>query len=173
MKEITSIRTVATVAFLLFLPVVVSFAFPQNLPGREYLGIFFHLTMFFLVARLRAPEWAKGFGYGWLTLDVAVSAMLINGVPLEIGFPLRLGGHILAGLWIVTASSRFELRSVGLVGVATGVWLGGFTFIAPFVPEVVLGPASPLFLLWLVLMAWKGEALYAKRQPRLEQTVNM
>lgn len=100
-----------------------------------------------------APPWAKAAGFGWITLDVLTGALLINEVPAELADQIRLGGHILAGLWIVTAALVHRVAAVRIVGTVTGTWLGGYTFVAPFVPEGSLGPAAGMLIVWLILLA--------------------
>jgi hypothetical protein len=53
-----------------------------------------------------------------------MGALLINGVPAETGDALRPGGHILAGMWIVTASLLATAALVRIIGVLGGAWLG-------------------------------------------------
>ncbi|SDG48386.1 hypothetical protein SAMN05216553_108282 [Lentzea fradiae] len=154
-REILGFRTIALIPFALFAPVVVSFAVAPGVVGFEYVGVLFHLSVLFLVARMDAPEWARAAGYGWLALDVAVGAMMINGVSPDVASPMRLGGHVLAGVWIVTASLLARSVVVRVLGVAGGGWLGLYTFFAPFLPQGALGPAAVLVLAWFVSLAWK------------------
>jgi hypothetical protein len=158
-----SIRSVAVAAFLLFAPVVVSFAVA---PGagwvRNYPGILFHLALFLLVAKLEAPEWARAAGYGWLVLDVMTGVLTLNGVPHEIYDFVRLGGHIFGGIWIATASLPGSLP-VKVVGLVMGIYLSGYTFVSPFVPMTALIPTSILTLIWLAIIAWQnGVKMHAR-----------
>ncbi len=168
-----STRSIAAAAFIFFAPVIISFA---AVPGaawvRNYPGILFHLALFLLVAKLEAPEWAKAAGYGWLVLDVMAAVLTLNGVPHEIYDFVRLGGHIFGGIWIATASLSGS-RPVQIVGVITGVYLFGFTFVSPFLPLTVLTPTSPLVLVWLAIIAWQDGSRVHPRvaSPSLESHV--
>lgn len=91
--------------FVLFLPTLVSFVIDE--PGAvwvEFPGVFFHLAILLLISRLDAPDWAKAAGYGWIAIDVLSGILTINAVPYEITRPVRLGGHVLAGVWIAMSS---------------------------------------------------------------------
>ncbi len=154
-REILGFRTLALIPPALFAPVVISFAVVPGAIAFEYVGILFHLSVLPLVARLHAPEWARAAGYGWLTLDVAAGALMINGISQETASAVRLGGHVLAGVWIVTASLLVKAVVVRVLGVAGGAWLGLYTFVAPVLPAGALGPASVLILAWFLSLAWK------------------
>ena len=147
-------RATALAAIACFVPVIYTFATGPAF-WADYPGILFHLFIFVLVSRLPAPEWVKMAGYGWLVIDTVVGAMTLNGVGHDIFMPMRLGGHIFAGIWIVGTSLRGApvMKWVGLV---TGVWLSGYTFIAPFAPMEVLYPASMLVVVWLGIVAYLG-----------------
>jgi hypothetical protein len=158
-----SARILALAAFVAFVPVVVTFAVAPGVWWAEYPGMLFHLSMFFLVPWLPAPAWAKAAGYGWLIIDTTVGAMALNGVPREIVMPMRLGGHIFAGIWILTTSLSGSI-SMRLIGCIAGIWLSAFTFAARFVPLPVLAPASLLVLVWLAIIAWQeGSTVQAKQ----------
>lgn len=165
-----STRFVALAALLFFAPVVLSFFAPAIISfgstdpawGRNYPGILFHLALFLLVAKLEAPEWARAAGYGWLILDVMTGVLTLNGVPHEIYDFVRLGGHIFGGIWIATASLSGS-SPVKVVGLITGIYLSGFSFVSPFLPLKVLGPNAILVLLWLAIIAWQNGS---KGRPR-------
>lgn len=144
----------AIVAFACFAPVTASFGVHHHIWWIDYPGILFHLAMFMLVYKLDAPAWAKSAGYGWLVLDVMVAVLTLNNVAYAIYFPIRLGGHIFAGTWI-TMASLSSTRAMRIVGVITGVWLGGYSFISPFVSAKALGPDSFLVLIWLAIIAFR------------------
>lgn len=139
---------------VLFIPTLISFAFFE--PGAvwvEYSGVFFHLAILLLIARLDAPQWAKAAGYGWIILDVLSGILSINGVAYDVTWPVRLGGHVLAGVWLVMVSLYSGRRVVQVTGVLTGVWLGGYSFLAPHVPEYVIAPTSLLIVVWFISLA--------------------
>ncbi|MGW5640882.1 hypothetical protein ACWEWQ_40175, partial [Streptomyces sp. NPDC003832] len=124
-RELLGFRTLAILPPVLFTPSLVSFAVAPGTVGAEYTGILFHLAILFVVARLPAPEWARAAGYGWLTLDILSAVMTINEVPHEIAWSVRLGGHVLAGVWFITTSLLAAPRGVRVVGVVLGAWLIG------------------------------------------------
>lgn len=147
-------RTIAILPVILFIPSLVSFAVAE--PGvvwPEYTGVFFHLAILLLISRMNAPDWARAAGYGWITLDVLTGVMSINGVAYEITWPVRLGGHVLAGLWILVSSACARRWVIRIVGGLTGVWLAGYSFVANVVPAPVLYPAALLIVVWFVLLA--------------------
>ena len=148
-------RVPALAALLFFVPVVISFAVA---PGRwwiNYPGILFHLSIFLLVAKLEAPEWAKAAGYGWLILDVTSGVMTMGNVAHDIAYFERYGGHIFAGIWFVTVSLPGS-RAVRITGVLAGSLLFLYSFVTRFVPPVALSATSPLILIWLGLLAWQN-----------------
>jgi hypothetical protein len=130
-----STRDVALTAFILFAPVVASFRLAPDSRWAEYLGIFFHLAIFFLVTKLPTPEWARTAGYGWLLLDVTAGALIINHVPRAVADYVRLGGHIFAGIWIAMASLQGSPAAM-LTGLPAGAFLFGYTFVSPFLRPV-------------------------------------
>ncbi|GAA3208059.1 hypothetical protein ACFO1B_18850 [Dactylosporangium siamense] len=151
-------RTLALLPIVLFIPSLVSFAVSE--PGvvwPEYSGVFFHLAILFLVARMDAPQWAKAAGYSWIALDVLTGILSINDVPYEITWPVRLGGHVFAGLWIAVSSVHARSVAIRVVGVLTGVWLGAFSFVADVAPEEALYPAGLLIVVWFGLLAVRYE----------------
>jgi len=149
-----SIRAVALIALLLWVPIVASFRFAPGARWAGYLGIFFHLAVFLLVFKLPAPEWARAAGYSWLLLDVAAGTLNINQVQPAIAHHVRLGGHIFA-IWIVMALLQGSLATK-LVGLPTGAILFAYTFASPFLPRVWLSPAAILMLVWLAILAWQN-----------------
>ena len=154
---------IALPALVLFAAVVASFSLRQRPWWIDYPGITWHLLTFILVAKLAAPDWARAAGYGWLVIDVTVGVLTLNNVPFAIYFPIRLGGHIFGGTWITMASLSAP-RAMKIVGVITGVWLAGYSFVSPFVPAKALAPDSMLVLVWLGIIAW----CYRNRSPYLE-----
>jgi len=121
----------------------------------EFPGVFFHLAILLLISRLDAPGWAKAAGYGWIAIDVLSGILTINAVPHESTWPVRLGGHVLAGVWIAMSSVYLRRHPVvTAVGVVTGVWLGGCSFVIAHAPDAILAPSSILIMVWLAMLAW-------------------
>ncbi len=147
-------RILAIAALLFFVPVIASFAIAPGIWWINYPGILFHLVLFLMVARLEAPEWARAAGYGWLVLDIAAAVMTMDNVEHNIAYSERYGGHIFAGIWMVTVSTRGSWP-VRITGVLAGGLLFGYSFVARFVPPQALAASSPLILLWLGFIAWQ------------------
>lgn len=153
-------RIVVLAPVVLFLPTLVAFAVSK--PGvvwPEYNGVFFHLAMLLVVAYLKAPEWARAAGYGWITLDVLTGILAINGLPYDLTWPVRMGGHVLAGMWLVVSSARAPRRSIRVVGILTGIDLAGYSFVGNELPLPFVYPSSLLLVAWLVLLAVHARAL--------------
>jgi len=97
----------------------------------------------------------EGAGFGWLTLDIACGAMMLNGVPHDVAWPVRLGGHLLYGMWIIAVSLLCTDRGISVLGVIIGLWLPLYTFFGASLPESLLGPPRVLTLVWIALLAGK------------------
>ncbi|MEU4508152.1 hypothetical protein AB0G05_01530 [Nonomuraea wenchangensis] len=152
-RHYAGLRLVALLPLLLFLPAVIAFFVDPAVAWGEYLGVFFHLSILFLVSRLKAAPWAKAAGYGWVTLDVLTGILMINGVEYDTAWAVRLGGHVLAGVWIVASSLVSPSWPVRVVGVVTGVWLAGYSFVGDVLAEEFLRPAGIMILVWFALLA--------------------
>ena len=150
-------RLPALAAIVFFLPVVVSFAVAPTAWWPNYPGLLFHLSLFFLVSQMDAPEWGKAAGYAWLALDVTTGVMSLNGVPITIALYVRFGGHIFAGLWIIAASLHGS-APMKAMGYLTGACMSLFTFVSPFVSPSALAPASIFVVIWLGIIAWQDGA---------------
>lgn len=153
-----SLRAVALLPLILFTPAVIAFFVAPNVSWGEHLGVFFHLSILFLVARLDAPHWAKAMGYGWVALDVLAGILIINDVPYDTGWAVRLGAHVLAGTWIVAASLVNRSRIVMAAGVITGAWLAGYSFVGTVLPEEALRPAGICILIWFAAIAVRNDS---------------
>ncbi|MFI7121734.1 hypothetical protein [Amycolatopsis sp. NPDC049868] len=124
---------------------------------RHYLSLravaLLPLVLFFLVSRLEAAPWAKAAGYGWVALDVLAGILMINDVPHDTAWAVRLGGHVLAGVWIVSSSLVSRAWPVMVVGTITGLWLASYSFVGDVLPESFLAPAGICILFWFALVA--------------------
>jgi hypothetical protein len=133
-----------------FIALFVLFGIAPTSPIVPILGVTAHVLLFPLVAALPAASWAKAGGYGWLVVDVASNVMGLNGVDEPTTSALRLGGHIVAALWI--ASVSVEAKEVArIVGLPLALLLAAYSIIAPWVPMWILYPAFLLLPVWLVL----------------------
>ncbi|MER7115064.1 hypothetical protein ABT332_11305 [Saccharomonospora azurea] len=152
-RRYVSLRLLALLPLVLFFPAVIAFFVDPDVAWGEYLGVFFHLSILFLVSRLEAAPWAKAAGYGWVALDVLAGILMINEVAYDTAWAVRLGGHVLAGVWIVSSSLVNRAWPVTAVGVITGLWLTGYSFVGNVLPESFLRPAGILILVWFALLA--------------------
>jgi hypothetical protein len=153
-REILSFRTIAILPIALFTPtLILGVALPGSKVGAA-LGMLFHLSVLFLVSRMPAPDWARAAGFAWLALDITSGAMTLNNVPYDIAFPVRLGGHVLAATWIITAALLCRPRSERILGVVVGLWLGIYTFFGSVLPVSLLAPPGVLVVVWFGLLAW-------------------
>jgi hypothetical protein len=152
-RHYASLRSLALLPLVLFLPAVIAFFVDPDVAWGEYLGVFFHLSILFLVSRLEAAPWAKAAGYGWVALDVLAGILMINDVAYDTAWAVRLGGHVLAGVWIVSSSLVSRAMPVSVVGVITGLWLAAYSFVGDVLPESFLRPAGILILVWFALLA--------------------
>ncbi|WP_217139969.1 hypothetical protein [Streptomyces sp. AC627_RSS907] len=152
-RHYVSLRSLALLPLVLFLPAVIAFFVDPDVEWGEYLGVFFHLSILFLVSRLEAAPWAKAAGYGWVALDVLAGILMINEIEYDTAWAVRLGGHVLAGVWIVSSSLVSRAWPVSAVGVITGLWLAAYSFVGNVLPESFLRPAGILILVWFALLA--------------------
>lgn len=148
-----SLRWSAILPLVLFTPAVVAFFVAPDVWWGEHLGIFFHLAILFLVSRLDAAQWSRAAGYAWVALDVLAGVLMINGIDDEIAWTVRLGAHVMAGVWIVSSSMVARSWVTRLLGVITGLWLGGYSLVAPQLGEEFLRPAGILILFWFGAIA--------------------
>ncbi|MEA3198957.1 MAG: hypothetical protein QOE90_385 [Thermoplasmata archaeon] len=146
-------------AAALFALMFASFGLP-NAPAfneaKVALGVLAHAALLPVVAALAAPGWARVGGYAWAAGDIILNVATLNAgaAPGDATFTLimslRYGLHVCAAVWLL--ASAWENR--GAFGAATavmGLALGGFSFIAPFVPAWALYPVMVLLVVWLVL----------------------
>lgn len=150
-REVLSFRTVAVLPAVLFAPTLIGVFFAPHAWWGTTLGILFHVAAFFFVSRVPAPAWARAAGFGWLALDVAVGIMTLNLVPFDIYMPLRLGGHVIAAMWLITVSLLSRGVLLKVLGLVTAVWLALFSFFGSVLPISLLGPPGILIVVWFVL----------------------
>ena len=150
-------KQLATVAFTssaLFALVAVGMSTAPRARWVEYTGLSFHLALLPLAAQLEAPAWARAMGYAWVAVDGTVSGALLNGTASEAATPYRLGGHVLAAVWIAGVSQALP-TPVRWMGRALALCLGGNTLVAPLTkgkPPVLLYASGPLLVGWLAVL---------------------
>jgi hypothetical protein len=79
----------------------------------------------------------------------------VNGVTIEAVTPFRLGGHILAAVWIAEAAITAGAL-VRIVGVVLAALLAFHALASPWIPMWVIFIPFMLIPVWLVLL---GRAL--------------
>lgn len=160
-------RTLALIPIVLFIPTLVSFVTSPGAKWAQYTGILVHISILFLVSRMDTPSWARSAGFLWLGIDVLASVMVINNVPDSINWPTRLGGHVMAGIWILMSSVYARSRAVQFIGAITGIWLAGYSFVGDVLPRTVLYPASLMIVVWFIVLAvvYSPEAERVSPQP--------
>ncbi|MFD5142451.1 hypothetical protein [Streptomyces sp. NPDC058401] len=156
-REVLSFRTLCVLPPILFAPTLVSHFVAPGAVAIEYTGILFHLCIMVVISRMDSPLWAKAAGFGWITLDVLSGMLTINEIPADLASTVRLAGHVLAGVWFVTASLQARPKSVRIVGTLVGVSLGLSSFLGAFLPAVIAAPSGLLLPVWFLLLAWKYE----------------
>jgi hypothetical protein len=165
-RRYVGLRYVALLPLVLFVPIVLALLIDPDAPWGEYLGVFFHLSILFLVSRLDAAPWARAAGYGWVVLDVLAGILMINDISDETAWAVRLGGHVLAGVWIVASSLVNRSWLVRIAGLVSGVWLAGYSFVGTTVPEEFLSPAGIVTAAWFALLAVYGREAEGPSAPR-------
>ena len=120
----------------------------------ETAGVIFHILLLPIVAILLAPEWVKAAGYAWLAIDVIVGVAAINGLPETTAWPLRLGGHVLAGIWIFFSSLNVTPLWFSEVGIVLALNLGGYSIAAPWASKRFLLPSGILMVGWLLAIGF-------------------
>jgi len=149
-----TLRVLALLPVVLFLPSLVSFfTVKSGTVWPEYPGVLFHLALLPLVAHLRAPSWVRSAGYGWVTIDVLAGILAINGLAFDTYWPIRMGGHVLAGVWLIGTSLGRRQQATRIIGVLTGLDLGGYSFVGNVAPRTFVYPAGILLVVWLTLLA--------------------
>jgi hypothetical protein len=115
------------------------------------LGVTSHLVLLPVVSASGSTSWARACGYSWIAIDVMLNVAGINGAALATLMPLRLGGHVLAALWIGDAA----LASGGVVaavGMVLAALLGGHAVTAPWIPPWVIFLPFMMIPVFLVLI---------------------
>lgn len=164
------LKTISVISFALLLVSLPLFMFTDGVGQyvREYLGLIWHLSMFFFICKLPAPDWGRRAGTFWVLLDVLSGVLYLNnfygieadltlGIATQGAFTLcntiRLAAHLFEGIWIISTT-----RTTRNVAVKVCAYLGGgllvlYTLVSPFAPEWMFSANSPFVLVWLFLIA--------------------
>jgi hypothetical protein len=144
----------AYLGVILFVGLFLTFGAPAGaIPVwiSAYLGIGSHLAWFPVVAALPAPLWARIGGWAWLSSDVILNTMSLNGVTNPDFMAFRLGAHVLAATWVLMTSAQ-ATGVVRYLGYLFAFILGGYSLVAPWVPASALFPAVVVLILWFVVV---------------------
>lgn len=161
------LKTLAIIGFALLICSMPLFAFTDGLGQyiREYLGLVWHLSMFFFICKLQTPSWGRTCGTFWIVLDVLSGMLYLNnfygilgdatlGIATQTGMTLclavRLAAHVFEGLWLVSSAMTTENRVIRVCGVLAGVLLAGYSLVSPFAPAWALSLNTPFMLVWFL-----------------------
>lgn len=115
------------------------------------IGATAHLVLMPVVGAMRAPDWARAAGYGWLVIDTMLNVASVNGLDPGIAGALRLGGHASSALWMASAAHNSR-GAVRVVGWPLAIYLAVHAFGAPWMPAWVIFPPFVTIPIWLVLI---------------------
>src|SRR5438874_6431 len=113
---------IAYAAAAMFVALFVTYGIAPTSPLVSLFGVVAHLLLFPVVAALAAPSWAKAGGYGWLVVDIVSNVMSLGGIGDVTTSAVRFGGHVVAALWIASASWEAD-RVTRVVGSALALIL--------------------------------------------------
>ena len=158
------LKTLSIIAFALLIASTPLFAFTEGAGQylREYLGLIWHLSMFFFICKLPAPEWGKRAGTYWVVLDVLSGLLYLNNfygicgdmglgiaaVSLSLPNAVRYAAHIFEGLWLISSAATTRNVTIKVCGVAAGALIAAYSFACPFAPEWMLMLNVPFMLVW-------------------------
>src|SRR5574344_816155 len=164
------LQTLAIISFSLMIASMPLFLFSGGIGEyiREYVGLIWHISMFFFIMKLPVPAWGKVAGSFWIVLDV-LSGMLylnnfygvvsdptlgiVNQGPFTICYITRLAAHIFEGTWLISSALTTKNKVIKGFGVLAGVLLAGYSFLSPFVPTWVFSLNSPFMIVWFFIIA--------------------
>lgn len=163
------LKTLSTIGFALLVISMPFFAFTSGTGQyvREYLGLIWHISMFFFINKLPTPEWGKRAGTFWIVLDVLSGLLYMNNfygimgdltlgitvVSLTLPNTVRYAAHIFEGLWMISSAQTTNNKVIRICGILAGVLLAGYSFVCPFAPEWMLMLNTPFTLVWIFMIA--------------------
>lgn len=166
--DLPPLKTLSVIAFALLVISMPFFAFTSGVGQyvREYLGLFWHLSMFFFINKLKTPEWGKKAGTYWIVLDVLSGLMYLNNLygitgDLSLGITTvsltlpnitRYAAHIFEGLWLISSAITTENKVIKVCGLASGCLIAAYSVICPFAPGWVLMLNVPFMLVWFFMI---------------------
>ncbi|GEM_PF-2906549 len=126
----------------------------RSLFAGDIAGLVYHLALIPLVQHLPGGPEVKFAGYLWLFMDALVDMVSINHIGEKTVWPLRMGAHLFAAIWICGVSWGLGGAAVW-IGLPLGLFLA---FHAIFLPDVkhskaILGIAVvPVMSAWLIAL---------------------
>lgn len=126
----------------------------------EYVGTGFHLLLMPVIFLLTAPLVGIAAGFLWVACDVIASTGLIwnrasPGINPAVFTPIRMAGHLFAGIWIAAVSLQLDVLSVSL-GFLLAVSFATYTLAGGRLPDKFLAAPGLLMLIWLLLLSWRA-----------------
>jgi hypothetical protein len=153
--------TGAYVGAALFVCLIVAFSTLGNRPPTGplmaligALGVSSHLVLLPVVCASGSTGWTRACGYSWIAIDVMLNVAAVNGMALPSLMPLRLGGHVLAAVWIADAAV-WAGGLVKAVGIVLAALLAFHALAAPWIPAWFLFIPFALIPAWLALVGWQ------------------
>lgn len=129
---------------------------------REYVGLIWHLVMFFFIQKLPIPQWGRTCGNLWICLDVLSGILYIlhfynigsagDKAAINLCLAIRLAAHCFEGLWLMSSALTTKHRAIQICGLLAGLLLAGYSLISPFAPGWLLMLNSPFMLVWFYLI---------------------
>lgn len=166
--HLPSLRTLSIISFSLLIISTPLFIFTEGTGQyiREYLGLIWHLSMFFFINKLPTPEWGKKAGTYWIVLDVLSGLMYLNNlygltgdlslgiVSISLTLPeiTRYAAHIFEGLWLISSNLTTDHKIIKICGVLAGLLLMAYSFVCPFAPEWLLMLNVPFMIVWFIFI---------------------
>ena len=163
------LKTLSVIAFALLLISTPFFAFTSGIGQylREYLGLVWHLSMFFFICKLPTPQWGKKAGTYWVVLDVLSGLLYLNNfygitsdlslgiaaVSLSLPNAVRYAAHIFEGIWMISSAATTQNKVIKVCGILAGVFIAAYSFVCPFAPGWMLMLNVPFMMIWLFMIA--------------------
>lgn len=162
--HLPQLKTLSVISFALLIVSTPLFAFTSGVGQyiREYVGLAWHISMFFFINKLSTPEWGKKAGTYWIVLDVLSGLMYLNNlygitgdlslgiaaVSLSLPNITRYAAHIFEGLWLMSSAMTTKSKTIQICGLCAGGLIALYSLICPFAPEWVLMLNVPFMLVW-------------------------
>ena len=166
--DLPSLKVLSRIGFILLLVSTPFFAFTSGVGQyiREYLGLIWHLSMFFFINKLPTPEWGKKAGTYWIVLDVLSGMLYLNNlygitgdvtlgiatVSLTLPNIIRYAAHIFEGLWLMSSALTTKNKVIQVCGLAAGFLIMAYSLVCPFAPEWLLFLNVPFMFVWFFMI---------------------